>query len=165
LNLFANNDVNYIDSFGSGIDDMGNGLKKAVYNFMLGIELDKDIRSWFDLTLPKPKIKKGNVRKILDSNSYSINTDKRILWLGKEAHLRKKNIEINGISGKIEYELPKEIADWLCKLINESCIYSTDGVRIQEAMALFPKTSGLGFSDFVNNEVWDDLYDAGLIII
>jgi len=165
LNPFANNDVNYIDISGSEIDDMGNGLKKAVYNFMLGIELDKDIRSWFDLSLPKPKIKKGFVRKILDSNNYGVNTDRRILWLGTEAHIRKKIIEINGISGKIEYELPKDIADWLCKLINESCIFSTDGVKIQVAIASFPKTSGLGFSDFINNEIWDDLFDAGLIII
>lgn len=165
LNPFANNDVNYIDNSGSGIDDMGNGLKKAVYNFMLGIELDKDIRSWFDLSLPKPKIKKGFVRKILDSNSYGINTDKRILWLGKEAHVRKKIIEIYGISGKIEYELPKDIADWLCNLINQSSIFTSDGVKIQEAIASFPKHSSLGFSDFVNNEIWDDLFDAGLIII
>ena len=165
LNTFANNDVNYIDNSGSGIDDMGNGLKKAVYNFVLGIELDKDIRSWFDLSLPKPKIKKGFVRKILDSKRYNVNTDKKILWLGKEAQVRKNIIEINGISGKIEYELPKDIADWLCKLINESCIFSTDGVKIQVAIASFPKHSAIGFSDFVNNEVWDDLFDAGLIII
>lgn len=165
LNTFANNDVNYIDNSGSETDDMGSGLKKAVYNFMLGIDTEKDIRSWFDINVPKPKIKKDFVRKILDSNSFGINTDKKILWLGKEACVRKNIVVINGISGKIEYELPKNIADWLCKLMNQSSIFIADGVKIQEAMASFPKTSGLGFTDFVNNEIWDDLFTAGLIII
>ncbi len=165
LNPFANNDANYIDNSCSEIDNLGSGLKKAVYNFMMGIELDKDIRSWFDLTLPKPKIKKSYVRNILDKNSCGINTDKRILWLGNEAHTRKNIIEINGISGKIEYELPKNIAEWLCNLVNDSCIISSDGVKIQAAIASFPKNLKFGFSDFVNNEIWDDLFDAGLIII
>jgi hypothetical protein len=48
-------------------DLLGQGLKKAIYNFMHGVGVENDVRQWFDLpkgqcpktTVPRHKIAKA----------------------------------------------------------------------------------------------------------
>lgn len=46
---FARNEVPFVDPTGCDHDRLGQGLRKALYNFMHGIGLDEDVRSWFDV--------------------------------------------------------------------------------------------------------------------
>jgi hypothetical protein len=65
---FARNDVGFIDPTGVDHDLLGQGLKKAIYNFMHGIGLDNDIRSWFDLPkgkCPPSRIKRHHIARAL----------------------------------------------------------------------------------------------------
>ena len=65
---FAKNDVGFIDPTGVDHNILGLGLKKAIYNFMHGIGLDEDIRSWFDQTsihIPKASISRHKIAKFL----------------------------------------------------------------------------------------------------
>ncbi|WP_255535138.1 radical SAM protein [Polynucleobacter sp. AM-26B4] len=52
---FAKNDIGFIDPTGADHDALGQGLKKAIYNYMHGVGFEADIRSWFDLQEPVPK--------------------------------------------------------------------------------------------------------------
>jgi hypothetical protein len=45
---FANNDINFTDVTGIDHDVFGAALKKALYNYMLGIGIDLDVREWFE---------------------------------------------------------------------------------------------------------------------
>ena len=60
---FARNDVGFIDPTGVDHDLLGQGLKKAIYNYMHGIGLELDVRDWFDLPpeLPKRHVPKTTV--------------------------------------------------------------------------------------------------------
>jgi hypothetical protein len=51
---FARNDISFVDPSGVDHDWLGDGLKRALYNFMHGIGLDQDVRAWF---LPKKGVK------------------------------------------------------------------------------------------------------------
>jgi hypothetical protein len=44
---FCKNDIGFVDPTGVDHDLLGLGLKKAIYNFMHGIGLEEDVRSWF----------------------------------------------------------------------------------------------------------------------
>jgi radical SAM superfamily enzyme YgiQ (UPF0313 family) len=44
---FGKNDIGFVDPTGVDHDLLGLGLKKAIYNFMHGIGLEQDVRSWF----------------------------------------------------------------------------------------------------------------------
>ncbi|MSQ65269.1 MAG: radical SAM protein [Limnohabitans sp.] len=56
---FAQNDVGFVDPTGTDHNLLGRGLKKAIYNYMHGVGLEEDVRSWFDLPkCPKPQVKK-----------------------------------------------------------------------------------------------------------
>ena len=54
---FAKNDIAFTDPTGVDHESFHPGLKKAVYNYMLGMGLFEDVRSWFDFKVPKAKVK------------------------------------------------------------------------------------------------------------
>jgi hypothetical protein len=62
---FAKNDIGFIDPTGTDHDALGVGLKKALYNYMHGIGLDADVRTWFDFHVPKTKIAKQRIERAL----------------------------------------------------------------------------------------------------
>lgn len=62
---FAKNDVAFIDPTGTDHDAMGRALKKAIYNFMHGIGLEADLRSWFDVRVPKPTVSRHRIARAL----------------------------------------------------------------------------------------------------
>jgi hypothetical protein len=62
---FARNDVAFVDPTGTDHDALGKGLKKALYNFMHGIGLEQDVRSWFDTTVPKTRVARNRIAKAL----------------------------------------------------------------------------------------------------
>ncbi len=63
---FAKNDVGFIDPTGTDHDAMGEALKKALYNFMHGIGLEQDVRRWFTVRVPKPKVPRHFIEQALD---------------------------------------------------------------------------------------------------
>jgi len=64
---FAKNDVGFIDPTGTDHDAMGDALKKALYNFMHGIGLEQDVRRWFSVRVPKPKVPKHFITEALEA--------------------------------------------------------------------------------------------------
>jgi hypothetical protein len=64
---FANNDINFVDATGIDHDVLGVALKKALYNYMHGIGLDADVRSWFDDKVPRTTVPKNFIARALKS--------------------------------------------------------------------------------------------------
>ena len=65
---FAKNDVAFIDPTVVDHDLLGQGLRKAIYNYMHGIGLDDDVRNWFDLPrgqVPKPTVARNRIARAL----------------------------------------------------------------------------------------------------
>ena len=53
---FARNDIGFVDPTGVDHDALGVALNKALYNYMHGLGLDADVRSWFTGKVPKTKV-------------------------------------------------------------------------------------------------------------
>jgi radical SAM superfamily enzyme YgiQ (UPF0313 family) len=62
---FAKNDVGFIDPTGVDHDALGVGLKKAIYNYMHGLGLEEDVRTWFGFSVPKTKVAKHRIERAL----------------------------------------------------------------------------------------------------
>ena len=62
---FAKNDVGFTDPTGTDHDALGVGLKKALYNYMHGIGLEEDVRSWFDFPVPKTRVARRRIEHAL----------------------------------------------------------------------------------------------------
>lgn len=62
---FAKNDVQFNDPTGVDHGLLGQGLNKALYNYMHGIGLDEDVRAWFDTRVPKPTVGRNRIARAL----------------------------------------------------------------------------------------------------
>ncbi len=54
--LFAKNELPFIEERFVDHDVLGVGLRRALFNYMLGQGLDLDLREWFDVKVPKAKV-------------------------------------------------------------------------------------------------------------
>ena len=64
---FAKNDVGFIDPTGVDHDALGIALNKALYNYMHGIGIDADVRSWFTGRVPRTKVRRDFIAQALTS--------------------------------------------------------------------------------------------------
>jgi radical SAM superfamily enzyme YgiQ (UPF0313 family) len=66
---FARNDLYFDDPTGCDHDFLGEGLRKALYNYMHGVGFDADVRSWFPMRgkrrVPAPQVRRDLVRGAL----------------------------------------------------------------------------------------------------
>jgi radical SAM superfamily enzyme YgiQ (UPF0313 family) len=53
---FAQNEVPFIDEAGSVTEEVGEGLHRAVYNYMHGVGWDADVREWFMIPVPRSSV-------------------------------------------------------------------------------------------------------------
>ena len=65
VTTFAKNDIGFIDPTGVDHAVLGLGLKKAIYNFLHGIGLDEDVRSWFDVKVPRTTVARDRIERAL----------------------------------------------------------------------------------------------------
>ena len=66
---FARNDVDFIDPTGVDHDALGRALNKGLYNFMHGVCLEDDVRSWFERKVPRTKVPADFVASALANQS------------------------------------------------------------------------------------------------
>ena len=62
---FAKNDLRFSDATGVDHAALGGALNKALYNYMHGIGLDDDVRGWFDIRVPKPRVARNFIARAL----------------------------------------------------------------------------------------------------
>lgn len=63
---FAKNDVGFVDPTGVDHATLGTALNKALYNYMHGLGLDEDVRSWFSGRVPKSRVPRHFIERALD---------------------------------------------------------------------------------------------------
>ena len=68
---FAKNDVGFVDPSGVDHGALGPALNKALYNFMHGIGLKQDVRSWFSQRVPRSKVHPQRIARALASTSVA----------------------------------------------------------------------------------------------
>jgi hypothetical protein len=77
---FAQNDLQFVDPTGVDHDTLGIGLRKALYNYMLGLGLDQDVRDWFEgleirapgnkgktVRVPTPQVPRDLIQRAIES--------------------------------------------------------------------------------------------------
>jgi hypothetical protein len=62
---FARNEIPYEDPIGTDHDALGEGLRKALYNYMHGVGLDQDVRYWFEKKVPATRVKPDYIERAL----------------------------------------------------------------------------------------------------
>ena len=63
---FAKNDVGFVDPTHVDHAALSVGLRKAIYNYMHGIGLDEDVRTWFPFKVPRSTVSPQYIEHALD---------------------------------------------------------------------------------------------------
>jgi hypothetical protein len=70
VNSFANNEIPFTDGRETDFDSLGDGLRKATYNYMHGLGFDWSLQKWFEKKMPKPGISPNYIRNLLIKNGW-----------------------------------------------------------------------------------------------
>lgn len=62
---FTENELAFDDGTGTDLAVLGEGLRKALYNYLYGIGVGEDVRAWFSVQVPRPRLAKTFVDRIL----------------------------------------------------------------------------------------------------
>jgi hypothetical protein len=65
---FAKHAIGFIDPPGTDHAALGQGLRKAIYNYMHGLCVEDDVRRWFEhlpQQVPRSTVKRGKIAKAL----------------------------------------------------------------------------------------------------
>jgi radical SAM superfamily enzyme YgiQ (UPF0313 family) len=75
---FAENDLDFEDPTGVDHDALGQGLARALFNYMHGAGLDLDVRQWFDQTTPKARVPKNLVAAALSGGRQGARSERHV---------------------------------------------------------------------------------------
>jgi hypothetical protein len=127
---FADNDIMHSDPQGAQHELFSYGLKKSLFNFMHGVELDAPLSAWFDFKVPRTTIAPNYIANVLrQSGLPNLRPTVKILWLGTSPTLkisqktkRNRSFEVATLSfhdKKATYniDLPKAAGEWLAQLL------------------------------------------------
>lgn len=174
---FANNNLLHIDPVGADPEAFGPGLSKALYNYMHGIGLERDVRSWFDMSLSKPKVPRNLISEALAIQASSRDLDRRLVWLGGLPFLdhslpsgaaNKSSLFLAGWEEDLSLMLEPTVAEWCHRLLDDSRPKGRKGrpfLRLSEAALHYPSDAKRPFSSFIQSQEWDALRRAGLLLL
>lgn len=81
--LFAENDVEHIDTTGGEHEIFAFGLKKSLFNYMQGIGLQEPLHKWFEHKVPKTSIPPNYIENLLLQPDTDVaKPTHKVSWLG-----------------------------------------------------------------------------------
>ena len=169
-NPFANDNLEHFDMTGINYKKYSEGLKKALYNFMHGISLDRDVQKWFDFKVAAPTVEKDLINNFLLNNSYKKDEmNAYVIWLGSALTIKKVNskeseLSLDTVSFHAEWFVSTKIAGWI-KYISENCIVNSGNrILLHDLVKNFPGNENK-FNEFINSEVWKELRETALLLV
>ena len=76
---FANNDLWHEDPTGTHHELLGDGLRKAMFNYMRGVGFDFPLQYWFEQEIPKTTIPKNMVERFLTVKKVKYSSKQQLL--------------------------------------------------------------------------------------
>ncbi|MBS2211204.1 radical SAM protein [Carboxylicivirga mesophila] len=173
---FANNDLEFIDKQGAIHETFGDGLKKALYNYMHGLGFDFPLGEWFNFKVPKTQLPPNYVATMI-SDDVVLKPNSQILWIAHEPISKntvktkgKKTVEMSELtllSAKthITINVKAKLGQWLCQCLSEMAVTAEKRITFSDFQHKY-ETASLGdFNKFINSYTFSQLREAGLIIL
>jgi len=173
---FANNDLQFIDTNGAIHELFGEGLKKALYNYMHGMCFDYPLSEWFDFRVPATTVPPNFIEDKLEEE-VELKSNKQLLWLGKEPlinpYQKKKGkkqvrmLELELITNKtqINIRVKEALGHWLLKILNQASFNGNEPICFSDMQSSYEHEQLGDFSIFINSYTFSQLREAGLLFV
>ena len=170
LNPFANNEVYFEDGSNTDLDMLGDGLKKATYNYMHGLGFDDSVYKWFDVRVPKTTLPSTLIQGYLITDKHDVFPEKgAYVWLADGYQLiltdsRRPKLHIFNNGKQVEVILKlDEIAFWenfFAKLDECDGFLEIETLKNGVNSLLYG-----GVRALLGSKVWKTLRKNGLILV
>lgn len=173
---FAENDLTHEDPAGGDTGWLGNGLRKAVFNYMHGAGLKADVRSWFERPVPRPRVPRDLIARAIASRSVKDNpeAERRFVWIGGDPVIEpyKENqhrVILPNRTEDTEVRIPSDLAIWLVDLIR-AAIPTRDKrgegyPSLKDVRVNFLLGGPRGFDTLLRSVAWRKVRRAGLLLV
>src|SRR2546422_120795 len=173
---FAENDLTHDDPAVQVPEWLGVGLRAALSFYMSGEGLTADVRQWFDHPVPRPKVPRHWVTRVLEETPVLDDpmAERRFVWIGgapvneSYGHDRSRVILPNQTED-VEVRLSSEKADWLLDLIRSATPTREkrgEGyLSLREVREAYPLGGPRGFDALVKSVLWRQARTAGLLLV
>ena len=176
---FANNDLWHDDPTGTDHSMFGEGLAKAIYNYMHGVALEEPLSFWFDFKTPRTKINPNLISNAIAQphKPDSSRQNARVLWLGNTPDIdftmyAKKGQTIERCvltffekGEDFQIKTTASIGQWLFDLIRRIVPESNEAVLLKQLRDSFPPEAHLTFDEFMASPTWFELREKGLLLV
>jgi hypothetical protein len=179
--VFANNDINYVDKTGIDHDKFSFGLKKSLFNFMHGICFDYELQEWFDFKIPKTKIHPDFIGNALEEQEdcFVLRNDKptaKIIWLGgkpfvdyftkskKGKSWRMISLTFHDKKEIFTIQTPKDEGEWLLQILEKISVSNSKNYSFKEIKIDF-ETQLEDFELFWYSKPVNVLREFGLLVL
>ncbi|MEQ8549730.1 MAG: radical SAM protein [Cyclobacteriaceae bacterium] len=170
LGTFANNDLIHDDPDGAEHELFGEGLRKALFNYMHGLCFDYDLQEWFDFQVPKTSINPFEIEIALAQKDSSIvKGNKLVVWNSslpeKRVFKTKKKKPMLALTfqsklGEIEISAPLDEGQWW---YDHFGLFEVDSRSTYESIDR--KFETLFGKSIVKSQVWRALKKEGLLVV
>ncbi len=175
---FANNDVLHQDPSGAHHPKYGDGLRKALYNYMHEAGFDVPLSQWFDFAVLPTTIPHNFIRKALDAKpDAEIPLTRQLIWLGDAPQLslitknkKGKQRSFARLSFHLKtydfvIDTPEEIGKWLAEFLLKIAVKSGEKTSVQAMKTDFESHQLGDFSQFWESATMTELKENQLLII
>jgi len=165
-NPFANNEVPFSAKFDHNLDMVGEGLRKAFYNYMLGLGFDVPLAKWFTGKVPQPSHPKNLIKTFSNSPLELIPNDRmKVMWLGGELLQEKEGeIVVSGNNETNTIRCKPDQAQWLLEITKQIGTSAIEPMSYKEFKEHYMQCTGEPLEVLLFGKQGTILRKAGLLI-
>ncbi len=172
---FAENDLTHVDPAGGTPDWLGEGLRRALLNYMEGNGVRMDVRKWFVKPVKRPRVSATWVETALAAQHRGVDplAERRFVWIGGRPVVERRGTKYRVIlPNKTEdatLTVATEKADWLRELIRAATptrekhgeAYPT----LQHVRETYPLGGAHAFDRYRQSPAWKTARRLGLLLV
>jgi len=177
IGSFANNDIDHIDPTGADHEKFGEGLKKALFNYMHGLCFDYPLQKWFEFKVPNPSVAKNVIFNAINETSLQHQPHSKVIWLGKTPQTEivqksKKgskwevmNLNFQTLQGSFSINVEPAKGEWFLRILSKISIHQQPHQSLQAIKADYEAAGLEDFELFWDNKPMNTMRKAGLLVV
>lgn len=169
---FANNDLFHEDPTGANHEEYGEGLRKALYNYMHDNGIDFNLQEFFDFPIVQPTIPRKRIQKALKQRDEDLLGNPGYRLFQHRVQLTelgcakgKVKMEMKGNGRVEEVTLPEKVAHDLTSNWRELELASIQGMEFKSCIERWAKQEKLTPEAILSTEWFKGLRRHGLWVI
>lgn len=177
---FAWNDLQHRDPKGADHARFGEGLRKAIFNYMHGLCMDYRADEWFeDMRVPRTTHSPHLIAAALSQPEPQDAEQEQTspVWLGHMPQVRYTEVKKKGqlqrralltfLTRKSHLELPAPApdAEWLLSVFAHFTPQGPGFMRMQQLAESYEQHTGRKWKDFLSSQLWQGLRKEGLLLV